>query len=549
MATPIESQVDVTGEEFAANKAYMSAYVNKVRDIERKQIKTELAHLPRARKQKKLLPRERLALLLDPGAPFLELCSIAGYAMYDDTDGSFSGGKLITGIGYVSGRRCIVVVWNYAIKGGTIDSVNVKKMLRIQDIAFRTKLPVVSLHESGGGNLSQKSTAMDPWAAQLFVEGGKSYGQQAELSAAGIPQITVSHGNATAGGAYQVALSDYIILVKGQTQLFLAGPPLLKAGTGEDADAESLGGAEMHATVSGTGEYLAEDDADAIRMAREVIAQLPADPRLPHQADPVELPNYDPDDLIGLFPQDKRKPIRMQDIIARIVDGSRFDEFNPEADPGTVCGIAKIGGKQVGILSNNGPITPKGANKAAQFISLCDQKFTPLVFLQNTTGFLVGTEVERAGQVKHSAKLIQLVANTKGPKVTVLVGNAYGAGNYAMASRALKPEFVFAWPSARQALMGGEQAAKVMRIVAEQKWAREGTTPDDKTLQGVISQGKMIEMGLDLISESMFCSARLMDDGIIDPRDTRNVLSFALDVCLEAEVRQVQPLSYGSQRY
>lgn len=548
MKLALESNVDLRGEEFAANKAFMEAYVNKVRNVEKLQTETELGHLQRAREQGKLLPRERLALLLDPGAPFLELMSIAGYGMYDDTDGRFSGGKLIAGIGSISGRRCLVIVWNYAIKGGTIDSVNVKKMLRLQDIAFQTKLPVVSLHESGGGNLSQKSTALDPWAAQLFVEGGKSYGQQAELSAAGIPQITVSHGNATAGGAYQVALSDYIILVKGKTQLFLAGPPLLKAGTGEEATAEALGGAEMHATVSGTGEYLAENDADAIRIAREVVAQLPADPVLPHQNEAIEQPLYSSEDLIGLFPQDKRKPVRMQDLLARIVDGSRFDEFNVDADPGTVCGVAKIGGKQVGIITNNGPITPKGANKAAQFIQLCDQKFTPLVFLQNTTGFLIGTEVERAGQVKHSAKLIQAVANVKCPKVTILIGNAYGAGNYAMASRALKPWFVISWPTARQALMGGEQAAKVMRIVAEQKWAREGTQPDEKVLAKMAGEGKMIEMGLDLISESMFCSARLMDDGIIDPRDTRLVLSYLLDVCLEAGQRKVQEFSYGVQR-
>ncbi len=544
----LESNIDTGSEEFDNNRKYMTAYVEKVRKVENNQLATELAYRPRARDKGKLLPRERLSRLLDPGTPFLELYSIAGHGMYDDNDGSFSGGKLITGIGYVSGRRCLVIVWNYAIKGGTIDSVNVRKMIRIQEIAFRTKLPVVSLHESGGGNLSQKSQAMDPWAAALFVDGGKIYGQQAELSGRGIPQVTVSHGNATAGGAYQVALSDYIVLVRGQTQLFLAGPPLLKAGTGEEATAEELGGAEMHATVSGTGEYLAEDDADAVRIARDIVAQLPPDPPLDHQGEPIEPPKYDPEELIGIFPEDRKRPVVAQEIIARLVDGSRFDEFNSSLDPGTVCGVAKIGGKQVGIITNNGPITPAGANKAAQFIQLCDQKFTPLVFLQNTTGFLVGTEVERSGQVKHSAKLIQQVANAKGPKVTVLVGNAYGAGNYAMASRALKPEFVVSWPSARQALMGGPQAGKVMQIVTEAKWARTGVEPDDATREGVKAQSKMIEMGLEILSESMFCSARMMDDGIIDPRDTRRVLSFLLDVCLEARRREVQPSSYGVQR-
>jgi geranyl-CoA carboxylase beta subunit len=544
----IASRVDTASEAFVANKKYMEAYVAKIRGVEKRQLETELSYLPRAREKGKLLPRERLALLLDPGAPFIELNSIAGYNMFDDQEGRYSGGKLIAGIGFVSRRRCLVIVWNYAIKGGTIDSVNVKKMLRLQEIAFRQKLPVVSLHESGGGNLSKSSEAMDPWAAQLFVEGGKIYGQQAELSAAGIVQITVSHGNATAGGAYQVALSDYIVLVRNQTQLFLAGPPLLKAGTGEEASAEELGGAEMHATVSGTGEYLAEDDGDAVRIARELCAQLPADPVLPHRALPIEPPAYDPDELIGLYPENRRTPVMMQEIIARIVDGSRFDEFNAALDAATVCGVAKIGGKQVGIISNNGPITPAGANKASQFIQLCDQKRTPLVFLQNTTGFLIGTAVERMGQVKHSAKLIQQVANTKQPKITVLVGNAYGAGNYAMASRALKPDFVVAWPSARQALMGGAQAGQVMKIITSIGWARKGIEPDEKMRAGLEGQSQMIEMGLEVLSESMFCSARMMDDGLIDPRDTRRVLSFLLDVALEARLRKPQALSYGAQR-
>lgn len=546
--TPIESQLDTNGEEFAKNAKYMTKYVARVRAVEQRQLDTELSYKPRARKKGKLLPRERLARLLDPGAPFVELYSIAGWNMYGDSNGKISGGNLITGIGYVARRRCLIVIWNFAIKGGTINSINVKKMLRIQEIARRLRLPIVSCHESGGGNLSDMSAAQDPWAAALFVEGGQIYCQQAELSAAGIPQVTISHGNATAGGAYQVALSDYIVLVRGKTQLFLAGPPLLKAGTGEDATAEELGGAEMHATQSGTGEYLAQNDADAIRIAREIVAQLPADPALPHQGEPIEQPLYDPNELIGVFPENRRIPVRAQEIIARIVDGSRFDEHSPSIDPATVCGTARIGGKQVGIVANNGPLTPQGANKAAQFIALCDQKDSPLVFLQNTTGFLVGTEVERRGQVKHSAKLIQHVANARVPKVTILIGNAYGAGNYAMASRALKPEFVFSWPSARQALMGGAQAAKVMQIVTETKWARKGIEPDEKMIGKVKGQGQMIEMALEVISESMFCSARLMDDGIIDPRDTRRLLSFCLDTCLEAQRRELQPSNYGALR-
>ncbi len=544
----LESHVDPSSAEFRANAAYMSAYVAKVRGAENNQVETERAHGPRARAKGKLLPRERLARLLDRGAPFFEVASLAGYGMFDDSDGRFSGGKLIAGIGHIAGRRCLAVVWNYAIKGGTIDSVNVQKMLRLQEIAFRAKLPIVSLHESGGGNLD-KSAAADPWAARLFVEAGRIYGQQARMSAAGIPQITVSHGNATAGGAYQVALSDVIVLVRGQTQLFLAGPPLLKAGTGEDADAETLGGAEMHASISGTGEYLAENDADAIRIAREVVASLPRDPDLADVKRDVEPPRYSPDELVGIYPEDRRRPVRIQEVLARVVDGSKFDEFRPVMDSATVCGMAAIGGTLVGVIGNNGPITPAGANKASQFIELCELTSVPLVFLQNTTGFLVGTTVEQAGQVKHSAKLVQHVANFRGPKLTVLVGNSYGAGNYAMASRALDPDFVVAWPSARQALMGGAQAAKVMQLVAEQKWAREGIEPDEKTRMGAAQQFQMIEFGLEMLSESMFCSARLMDDGIIDPRDTRRVLSYLLDVCLEGRRRTPVGSSHGIQRF
>ncbi len=543
----IDSRIDVAGDDFARYSAAMDAAMERVRVVLRKQAETEEAYRPRAAKKGKLLPSERLSRLLDPGAPFVELCALAGYGMYDDGDGRFSGGKLIAGVGRVSGRRVLVIVWNYAIKGGTIDRVNVAKMLRLQDVALRQRLPIVSLHESGGGNLVGASAMADPWMARIFTDAGLAYGQQAELSAAGIPQITVSHGNATAGGAYQVALSDSVVLVRGKTQLFLAGPPLLEAGTGEKASAEELGGAEMHATVSGTGEYLAEDDADAIRLARQIVSQLPPDPQIaPRQA--VEPPRHDPEELVGVFPDDRKRPVAAEEIIARVVDGSRFEPFDPMVDVGTVCGTAHLGGHLVGIIGNNGPITPKGANKACLFIQMCEQWDAPLIFLQNTTGFLVGTEVERAGQVKHSAKLIQAVANTRLPKLTVLVGNAFGAGNYAMGATALKPAFCFAWPSARQSAMGGAQARKVMQIVTEAGWARKGVAPDEAMRNGLAQQGQMIEMGIEMISEAMFCSARLMDDGIIDPRDTRRVLLELLQTVLEARQRRPVPSSFGIQR-
>ena len=469
--TPIRSKLDTGGEEFAANVTFMTDYVAKIRQIEQQIRNGEERYRERATKAGKLLPRERLAHLLDPGAPFLELNAIAGYKMFGDKDGSTAGGNLIVGIGFVNGRRCLVMVWNYAIKGGTINSVTTRKNLRLHDIAFATRLPIVSLSESGGGNLARSVEQPDPWGAHGFIDGGRVYGQQAELSAMGIPQITVAHGNATAGGAYQVALSDYIVLVREQTHLFLAGPPLLKAATGEDADHETLGGADMHATVSGTGEYIAENDADGIRLAREIVDQLPppATRQLARDREP-EAPLYPSEELLGIVPSDKRIPYDMREIIARIADGSNFLEFKPEFGSDTVCGHVYIEGWRAGIITNNGPITPQGAIKASQFLQLCDQSNTAMVFLHNTTGFLVGVEAEQTGQVKHGSKMIQSVANFRPPKIAIIVGNSYGAGNYAMCSKSLKPVFSFSWPTARTAVMGGAQAAKVLSIVTEARF-------------------------------------------------------------------------------
>jgi geranyl-CoA carboxylase beta subunit len=545
--TALTSSVVPGSADFAHNRAFMRDYVARVNDVQARIAQTEQGYAERARKDGKLLPRERLSRLLDRGAPFLELCPIAGYRMYGDTDGSTAGGNLIAGIGYVSGRRCLAIAWNYAIKGGTITRVTTEKMLRLQDIARENKLPIVSLSESGGGNLEGTGSG-DPWGAVGFLEGGLCYGQQAELSAAGIVQVVVAHGNATAGGAYHVALSDYVVLVRGRTQLFLAGPPLLKAATGEVAGVEELGGAEMHARNSGTGEYLAEDDEDGIRMAREIIAQLPRQ-AVPHPDREPEPPAYDGDELDAIVPPDPKTFYDARELIARIADGSRFFEFAPDIDRGTLAGHIHLGGHRAAVIANNAPITPNGAKKAAQFLQLCDQSDTPVLFLQNTTGFLVGVEAEQQGQVKHGAKLIQAVANARVPKITLVIGNSYGAGNYAMASRALKPRFVFAWPTARTAVMGGAQAAKVMRIVAEGKLARRGIAPDAAMQAALDAQANAIEGGLDAISESMYCSARLFDDGIIDPRDTRKVLLLALETCLESKQRAPRANTFGIARF
>jgi len=545
----LETKLDTGSDEFKANVEFMKAYVEKIRTVESNGRKTEERYRERATKKGKLLPRERLAHLLDPGAPFLELSTLAGYTMNGDTDGSTAGGNIIVGIGFVNGRRVMVMVWNYAIKGGTINTATTKKNLRLQEIAFVTKLPVVSLSESGGGNLAGGGDP-DPWTAVAFIDGGRVYAQQAELSAAGIPQITVSHGNATAGGAYQVALSDYVILVRNQSHLFLAGPPLLKAATGEEADHETLGGAGMHATISQTGEYLAESDADGIRVARDIVAQLPPDAgrSLTRDAE-IEAPLYPAHELRGIVAEDKRVPYDMREVIARIADGSRFFEFEPAMDQHTICGHVVIGGWRAGIITNNGPITPVGAKKASHFLQLCDQSNTPMIFLHNTTGFLVGVEAEQDGQVKHGSKMIQAVVNFRPPKISIIVGNSYGAGNYAMCSLSLKPAFLFSWPTARQAVMGGAQAAGVLRIVTEDRAKATGRTITDEEREGIKQTGELVTAGLEHISEAMYCSSRLMDDGLIDPADTREVLIFTLETCKEAEYRGTKPSTFGVQRF
>jgi len=521
----LQSRLDVSGAEFKANVSFMAAYVEKLRAIERNIRASEERYRARATKRGKLWPRERLAHLLDAGAPFLELSSIAGYGMDGDTDGSSAGGNIIVGIGFVAGRRVLVMVWNYAIRGGTISSVTTRKNLRLQEIAFANRLPIISLSESGGGNLAGGGDP-DPWFVHGFLDGGRVYCQQAEMSAAGIPQITVAHGNATAGGAYQVALSDYVVLVREQTQLFLAGPPLLKAATGEEADHEVLGGAEMHATVSQTGEYLAENDADGIRTARTIADQLPpsASRALVRDREP-RAPRYPAEELRGIVAEDKRVPYDMREVIARVFDDSWFVEFEPTIDDQTVCGHVYLDGYRCGVLTNNGPITPEGAKKASHFLQLCDQSNTPMVF-----------------------KMIQAVANFRPPKLTVIVGNAYGAGNYAMCSKSLRPALIFSWPTARQAVMGGAQAAKVMAIVAEDRAKRKGTTLSDEEQAALDAQSERIVGVMEADSEALHCSSRMMDDGVIDPADTRNVLIFSLQTVLEAPHRGTVPNSFGVAR-
>ncbi|MBZ4417539.1 acyl-CoA carboxylase subunit beta [Myxococcus sp. RHSTA-1-4] len=534
----ITSRIDPNSESFKAQRAEMLARVAELREVEAKVRNTESQAREKFHKRGQLLPRERLMLLLDRGSPFLELSTLCGYGYHDDSDGSLAGGNSIAGIGYVSGVRCLVFVNNSAIKGGTASPWGVQKALRGQQIALENKLPMLSLVESGGANLMYQQ--------EIFIPGGETFYNQAKLSAAGIPQVTVVHGSSTAGGAYLPGLSDYVVMVKKKAKVFLAGPPLLKAATGEVATDEELGGAEMHATVAGTADYLAEDDADAIRMAREIMANLGWNAQHP----PVERvayaePCYSPDELCGAVPADYRKPYDCREIIARIADGSEFTGFKDEYDPHTVCGRASIFGMPIGIIGNNGPITPKGATKAAQFIQLCCQTDTPILYLQNTTGYLVGTQPEQGGIVKHGSKMIQAVANATVPQLTVLVGGSFGAGNYGMCGRPFHPRFIFAWPNARTAVMGGEQAAKVMSIVFGEKLARRGEAVDEEAIRAFCQP---IMDQFDKESHPFNCSARLFDDGLIDPRDTRRVLGFALSVCRDAKRREVHPNTFGVAR-
>lgn len=519
---------------FAANAAAMAAAWAPVLAVREAVEAAPEAVRDRYAKRGQVLPRERLALLLDPGAPWLELCPYAGWKRYGDKDGTGAGAGAIAGIGRIEGRSCVVVVDNFAVKGGTVTPDGLAKKLRLQEVARENRLPLVSLSQSGGANLQ--------YAHEVFIPGGRGFANQARLSALGIPQVTVVHGSATAGGAYQPGLSDYVIMVRGQATMYLAGPPLLKAATGEVATDEDLGGAAMHTQVSGVGDYLAEDDADGIRLARAVIAALPW-PR-DAGAGAVEAPLFPASDLMGLVPADPKQRYDCREIIARLVDGSDFLDFKPEYDAATLCGHARIEGHAVGILGNNGPITAQGAAKAGQFIQLCDQAGIPLLFLHNTTGFLVGTEPERAGIIKHGSKMIQAVANARVPKLSVVVGGSYGAGNYAMCGRGFDPRFLFAWPNARTSVMGPAQAGQVMRIVTEAAMQRAGAV--DAAKLDALEQGTAAMLAE--ATTALASSARLEDDGIIDPRQTREILGLLLGLIASEGARVTRPSTFGVAR-
>jgi len=532
----LSSRIDVHSAAFAANAERMSQRLAEVRALEAKVVAESSSKREKFEARGQLLPRERVARLIDRGSAFLELSPLAGLGMHDD-DGrkSVQGGGSIVGIGIVAGKRVLVSASDSAVKGGTVAPMGLKKALRAQELARENKLPLIALVESGGANLM--------YQAEIFVDGGRTFANQARLSAAGIPQIAVVHGASTAGGAYLPGLSDYVVLVRGRSSIYLAGPPLVKAAIGEDASEEELGGAETHARITGLGEYLTENDAHAIAVARELVDKLPWD-TVPAAA-PAPGPLFAAEELMGVVPADEREPYDVREVIARLVDGSDFLEFKAPYATDTVCGHARIEGHAVGLVGNNGPIQPEGSTKAAQFIQLCDQSGTALVFLQNTTGYMVGRAAEQAGAIKHGSKMIQAVANARVAKFTVVLGGSYGAGNYGMCGRGFDPRFIFSWPSARTAVMGGAQAARVMDIVNRNKLGRMGLPANDEALAAM---SDALRQRLDAESAALFGTARLWDDGIIDPRDTRRLLGLCLAIAREADARTLRPNTFGVAR-
>ncbi len=539
----LESQIDPHSDPFRQQREGMLALVARLRELEHRAAEASARAKPLFDRRGQLLPRERIARLLDPGAPWVELSTMAGFGLDNpDLEKSIPGGGVIVGIGFVAGTRCVINASDAGIDAGAIQAMGRQKIVRGQAIALENRLPYIQLIESAGANLLK-------YEVEGFIEGGSIFYNLARLSAAGCPVLGVVHGSSTAGGAYMPGLSDYVIMVRGRAKAFLAGPPLLKAATGEIASDEELGGAEMHTAISGVGEYLAEDDADALRIARELMQRLSLNRLGPAPQSPLDLsappPRHSPDELAGVVPLDFRQPIDAREIIARLVDDSEFLEFGADYGPQTLTGHASLYGLPIGIITNNGPIDPAGANKATHFIQSCCQARIPLLYLQNTTGYIVGKASEQAGMIKHGSKMIQAVSNATVPSITLHCGASFGAGNYGMCGRSFGPRFVLSWPNAKTAVMGGEQAALTMRIVAEAGAKRKGLPVDEAQLSAL--EKRIIE-NFDRQSGALYTSARLLDDGIIDPRDTRRVLGLLFATCVEAQSREVQPLQFGVAR-
>jgi acetyl-CoA carboxylase carboxyltransferase component len=520
--TVLRSALDPSAPEFAANRQAMLA---KLAQLAAEHAKAVAGggpnYVERHHQRGKLLARERIELLLDPGAPFLELSTLAAWGSEFQV-----GASMVTGVGVVSGVECVVSASDPTVRGGASNPWTLKKTLRAHEIALQNRLPLIGLIESGGADL--------PTQKEIFIPGGQIFRNLTRLSAAGIPTVALVFGNSTAGGAYLPGMSDFVVMVKERAKVFLAGPPLVKMATGEESDDESLGGAEMHARISGLADYFAIDEPDAIRIGRQIVARLNWRKLGPQPKPHPAAPRYDAEELLGLVPTDLKVPFDPREVIARVVDGSDFDEFKPLYGSSLVTGWAELHGYPIGILANaRGVLFSEESQKATQFIQLANRADTPLVFLQNTTGYMVGKQFEQRGIIKHGAQMINAVSNSTVPHLTVTMGASYGAGNYGMCGRAYGPRFLFTWPSAKSAVMGPAQLAGVLSIVARQSAEARGQDYDERADTQMRAQ---IEEQIEAESLAPFLSGRLYDDAVIDPRDTRTVLGVALSAAHSAPV-------------
>ena len=525
----IETQIDTASQEFRARRETLERLVGELRG-EIARAREGGAGRRRQAEQNKMFVRDRIEALLDAGSPFLELSPLAAHGMYD---GEAPAAGLVTGIGRIHGREIMVIANDATVKGGTYFPITVKKHLRAQEIAEENRLPCVYLVDSGGAFL--------PLQAEVFPDRehfGRIFYNQARMSAKRIPQIAAVMGSCTAGGAYVPAMSDEAVIVKGTGTIFLAGPPLVKAATGEEVSAEELGGADVHTRISGVADHFAEDDADALRIARSIVETLPAGKSLPPDRTEPEEPAYDPKEIYGVLPTDLRQPYDVREVIARLVDGSRFQEFKARYGSTLVCGFARWSGFLVGIVANNGILFSESALKATHFIEMCARRKVPLVFLQNITGFMVGRQYERGGIAKDGAKMVHAVANVAVPKFTVVIGGSFGAGNYGMSGRAYAPRFLWTWPNARISVMGGREAASVLSTVKQEQLARAGSPP--MTAEEVADFERPTLEKYEREGNPYYSTARLWDDGVLDPAETRTALSLALSASYNAPIEDTR---------
>ena len=531
LAQPLRSGLDTSSEQFRQNRADM---LEQLEVIDQLLDEAEAGGGPKAmdrmRSRGKLPVRERIANVLDPDSPWYEISPLAAY----DSDYVIGGG-MVAGIGVIADTECVILANDPSVLGGALTPYAAKKWARALEISRENNIPYVSFVESAGADLRVETGDSGRRRLQVdhFAESGRFFYEMIELSKMRIPTVCVVFGSSTAGGAYQPGMSDYNIVVKDQSKIFLAGPPLVKMATGEESDDEMLGGARLHAEVSGLGDYFAEDEMDAIRMCREVVSHLNWRKAGPHPSLRSDDPIHDPEELLGIVSRDLRQPVDVRDVIARVVDGSRFEEFKPRYGTTMVCGWASIHGYPVGVLGNNGVIYPQAAEKAAHFIQLCNQIDVPLVFLQNITGYMVGRDFEADGIIKKGSQMINAVSNSTVPHLTVIIGSSYGAGTYGMSGRAFGNRFTFLWPTAKIAVMGPKQIAGVMSIVRRGQAARKGLEFDEEEDRKIV---EMVERIQEKGSLALVATGAISDDGIIDPRDTRSVLGLSLSVVANRKV-------------